>query len=177
MAHVHREPYITLAGLTETSALIAWGAFFFNVDSEQLDGRYKIVEDRDLTFLNPKRKTTIHPHTREVIERLVPVFERGGVRLVLSGHEHNLQMRTRNGVNYVLTGGAGEVRPDQLTNADAKTDGVAWSPRPHFILCEYKAGKLTVTPYGELAGGKLKPLAGVKGPQGKPFKLPPLSLD
>lgn len=117
----------------------------------------------------------LHPHTQEVIDKLVPVFERGGVRLVLSGHEHNLQIRTLNRISYVLTGGAGEVRPGAL-DAAAKTDGVAWSPKPHFLLCEYKAGALTVTPYGELAGGKLKPLAGVKDPQGQPFKLPPLSL-
>jgi hypothetical protein len=118
----------------------------------------------------------LHPHTQEVIDLLVPVFERGGVRLVLSGHEHNLQIRRSNGVSYVLTGGAGEVRTGPLTNDEAKTDGVAWSPKPHFVLCEYKAGKLSVTPYGELAGGKLKPLAGVLDPQGKSYKLPPLSL-
>ena len=117
----------------------------------------------------------MHAHTEEVIKHLVPVFERGGVRLVLSGHEHNLQIRSRNGVSYVLTGGAGEVRTEPISG-DVKKDGVAWSPKPHFVLCEYKAGKVTVTPYGELAGGKLKPLAGVTDPQGKPFKLPPISL-
>lgn len=59
MAHLHREPYLTLAGLTETSALIAWGAFFFDVKGEEMDGRFKIIEDKDLKFLNPPRKTTI----------------------------------------------------------------------------------------------------------------------
>src|SRR6185369_6144945 len=59
MAQVHREPYITLAGLTETSALIAWGAFFFDVAGQELDGRFKIVEDKDLQFLTPPRQTSI----------------------------------------------------------------------------------------------------------------------
>ena len=42
MAHVHREPYITLAGLTEDSALVAWGAFYFEVAGRELDGRFNI---------------------------------------------------------------------------------------------------------------------------------------
>jgi hypothetical protein len=101
------------------------------VDSEQLDGRYKIIEDRDLTFLNPKRKTTIGESSEPYGMATVRVWEK---------------------------------------------DGVAWSPKPHFVLCEYKAGKLAVTPYGELKGGKLQPLDGVIDSQGKPFKLPPFSL-
>lgn len=113
----------------------------------------------------------LHGHTEKVINLLVPLFEKGGVRLVLSGHEHNLQISERKGVNYVLTGGAGEVRTGGLTN-EAKADNVAWSAAPHFLLCEYVEGKLHVTPYGELQHGKLEPLQNVKNAQGQPFKLP-----
>jgi hypothetical protein len=59
MAHIHREPYITLAALTESSALIAWGAFFFDVNGQEMDGRFKIIEDKDLKFINPPRETSI----------------------------------------------------------------------------------------------------------------------
>lgn len=38
---------------------------------------------------------------------LVPLFERYGVDLVLSGHSHNYQRWNVNGITYVVTGGAG----------------------------------------------------------------------
>jgi hypothetical protein len=112
-----------------------------------------------------------HGHTEKVVELLVPLFEKGGVRLVLSGHEHNLQIMKRNGVNYVLTGGAGEVRTGKLSG-DAQADNVAWSATPHFLLCEYKAGKMHVTPYGELKNGQLQPLKNVVDPKGKKVAFP-----
>lgn len=44
-----------------------------------------------------------HP---EVVRRWVPLFERHGVRLVLSGHDHNYQrFAPRRGVRYVVHGG------------------------------------------------------------------------
>lgn len=46
-----------------------------------------------------------HP---EVVLRWVPFFERRGVRLVLSGHDHNYQrFGPRRGVRYVVHGGGG----------------------------------------------------------------------
>jgi acid phosphatase len=45
----------------------------------------------------------------------VPLFQRYGVRLVLSGHDHNYQRFKRKGVTYVVHGGGGaglyELRP------------------------------------------------------------------
>ena len=59
MAHIHREPYITLGALTSDAALITWGAFFFEVTGQEIDGRFKIIEDKDLQFINPPRETSI----------------------------------------------------------------------------------------------------------------------
>jgi acid phosphatase len=43
-----------------------------------------------------------------VVRRWVPLFERHGVRLVLSGHDHNYQrFAPRRGVRYVVHGGGG----------------------------------------------------------------------
>jgi tartrate-resistant acid phosphatase type 5 len=113
----------------------------------------------------------LHSDTPEVKKLLVPVFEEGGVRLALCGHEHNLQMMGRNRVNYVLTGGAGEVRTKKLSSG-AKKDNVAWSATPHFLLCEYRGGELHVTPYGELQQGQLRPLTDVLDPKGNGVPLP-----
>ncbi len=50
-----------------------------------------------------------HPESREL---LVPLYEAGGVDLVLSGHDHDYQ-RTypQDGVTYVVSGGAATLRP------------------------------------------------------------------
>lgn len=108
----------------------------------------------------------------EVIKGLVqPIFEKGGVRLVFNGHEHNLQIAKQNNIHYVLTGSAGDLRPDKLFGA-AESHNIAWAPEHHFMLVEYKGGKMSVTPYGELKHGKLEPLTIVKDRQGNPFPLP-----
>jgi len=44
----------------------------------------------------------------DVVQRVwVPLFERYGVKLVLSGHDHNYQRFKRKGVTYVVHGGGG----------------------------------------------------------------------
>jgi 3',5'-cyclic AMP phosphodiesterase CpdA len=48
---------------------------------------------------------------REAREAFVPVFERHGVQLVVSGHDHDYQRSVPiNGVTYVVTGGAAGTR-------------------------------------------------------------------
>jgi predicted phosphodiesterase len=47
----------------------------------------------------------------EVRERFAPLFERYGVQLVLSGHDHDFQRsRTIDGVTYVVSGAGGRTR-------------------------------------------------------------------
>jgi len=48
-----------------------------------------------------------HLGSETVRRAWVPLFERYGVRLVLSGHDHNYQRFERNGVTYVVHGGGG----------------------------------------------------------------------
>src|SRR5215213_6983031 len=119
MAHVHREPYITLAGLTETSALITWGTFFFNVDSEQLDGRYKIVEDRDLIFLNPKRRTTIGESSEPYGPATVRVWEQGGQPIEVS-----VEPAPTERINHVCVTG---LKPDTEYQYSVAVNGKPWA--------------------------------------------------
>lgn len=42
-----------------------------------------------------------------VKDRYVPIFEEGGVDLVISGHQHNYERGERNGIHYAIIGGAG----------------------------------------------------------------------
>lgn len=56
MPEFHAEPYLHLAGLTHTSALIAWGAFCFKTHSRR---EWKIVEHHDLEYVHPPRRESI----------------------------------------------------------------------------------------------------------------------
>jgi tartrate-resistant acid phosphatase type 5 len=72
MPEFHAEPYIYLAGLTHKSALIAWGAFYFRIQGKSDEGRFKLVDDRDLASIHPPRQQTIGassaPYGRAVVE-------------------------------------------------------------------------------------------------------------
>ena len=52
----------------------------------------------------------MHGNSKSSIEHLVPLYRRSGVRLVLSGHEHNFQHSRADGIDYFVTGGGGKVR-------------------------------------------------------------------
>ena len=77
MAHIHREPYITVAGVTAERVLIAWGAFFFDVSGDAIDGRFKLVEDKDLKHVNPPRSTSIGESSSDYGPAEVRVWEKG----------------------------------------------------------------------------------------------------
>jgi len=76
---------------------------------------------------------------------LVPLYERHGVDLVLSGHDHDYQ-RTENigGVTYVVSGGAATLRPtgrEQFTVTAASTY--------HFVELAATADQLVVRAIGQ----------------------------
>ncbi len=48
-----------------------------------------------------------HGYSQKVIDRIVPLCEQNGVKLVIGGHNHLYARFRVNGINYVTTGGAG----------------------------------------------------------------------
>jgi predicted phosphodiesterase len=59
-------------------------------------------------FHHPPYTCSGHEGDLEVVHRWVWLFEKYGVQLVLSGHDHNYQrFMARNGVTYVVHGGGG----------------------------------------------------------------------
>jgi len=75
MPEFHAEPYIHLAGLSSTSALIAWGAFYFRVRSK---GAWKLVDDRDLEHVHPPRCDSIGVRSAPYGTARVNVFDSSG---------------------------------------------------------------------------------------------------
>jgi tartrate-resistant acid phosphatase type 5 len=96
-----------------------------------------------------------HRNTTGMVDRLVPLFEEAGVRLVLSGHEHNFQHAVVNGIHYVVSGAAGKLRtetPRQFEQAGTR----AWAAAGHFLLADVDEARVV-----------LRPVAGV-GDDGSP---------
>jgi hypothetical protein len=102
-----------------------------------------------------------------MVERLVPLFEEAGVRLVLSGHEHNFQHAVVNGINYVVCGASGKLRteaPRQFEQAGTR----AWAAAGHFLLGHADESRLVIHPLASVRDdGSLEPIE-VVDPAGRP---------
>ncbi len=90
----------------------------FFLDSNRIDGGQTAWLARSLARSTARWKLALFHHPAftcgayrshpDVVRRWVPLFERHGVRLVLSGHDHNYQrFAPRRGVRYVVHGGGG----------------------------------------------------------------------
>ena len=95
----------------------------------------------------------LHGDEQPVQEHLLPLFAQAGVKLVLTGHEHNYQRWSHDGVCYVITGGAGgklregPIKPRAKAGpADPVTE--AWASGHHHLV-------VSLTP----ASARLRPIA------------------
>jgi tartrate-resistant acid phosphatase type 5 len=99
-----------------------------------------------------------HTNTTGMVERLVPLFEEAGVRLVLSGHEHNFQHAVVNGIHYVVSGAAGKLRteaPRHFRQAGTR----AWAAAGHFLLGHADESRLLLHPLASVRDdGSLEPI-------------------
>jgi tartrate-resistant acid phosphatase type 5 len=89
-----------------------------------------------------------HTNTTGMVQRLVPLFEQAGVRLVLSGHEHNFQYAVVNGIHYVVSGAAGKLRsepPRHFEQAGTK----AWAAAGHFLLGHADEERVVIEPVAD----------------------------
>jgi hypothetical protein len=88
-------------------------------------------------------------HNTDRMDALLPLFERAGVRVVLTGHEHNFQHSHHDGIDYFVTGAGSKLdqrRPDRFVEAHTTT----WSNHAHFLLVTIAGSTMTVRMVGEL---------------------------
>jgi tartrate-resistant acid phosphatase type 5 len=108
-----------------------------------------------------------HSNTAGMVERLVPLFQEAGVRLVLSGHEHNFQHAFVDGIHYVVSGASGKLRteaPREFEQAGTR----AWAAAGHFLLAHADERRLVVRPLASVGDdGSLGPIE-VVDPAGRP---------
>jgi len=86
-------------------------------------------------------------HNTRGMEKLLPLFERSGVRVMFTGHEHNFQHSRTPLLDHFVSGAAGKfrrARPDGF--AEAHT--VSWSTECHFLLTQIDGRRMTVRAIG-----------------------------
>jgi len=88
-----------------------------------------------------------HHNTKEMA-RLIPLFQRSGVKVMFSGHEHNFQHSRADGIDYFVTGAAGKFRggtPDDFGSAHT----LSWSTQCHLLVVRIEGDRMTVRAIGE----------------------------
>jgi len=80
----HAEPYIYLPAISHKSVLVAWGAFYFRVNSS---GELKLVDDSDLKHVHPPRRDTIGARSAPYGPARVEVFDASGAGVAVSRTE------------------------------------------------------------------------------------------
>jgi hypothetical protein len=104
------------------------------------------------------------------MERVVDLFEAGGVRACFSGHEHNFQHSRWNGIDYFVSGAGSKVRRLEPRGfADAHTE--SWSSDCHFLLVTIHGDRMTVRAIGDSPGDALVDIPRLT-PAGEPVQGP-----
>ena len=88
-------------------------------------------------------------HNTKSMQRLIPLFERSGVKVMFSGHEHNFQHSHADGIDYFVTGAAGKLRrtpPDSFESAHT----VTWATDCHFLLARIEGTRMSVRAIGDI---------------------------
>lgn len=83
---------------------------------------------------------------------LLPLFQRAGVKVMFSGHEHNFQHSRAGGIDYFVTGAAGKFRggtPDRFEEAGTQS----WSAECHYLLVRIDGDRMIVRAIGEQSDG------------------------
>ncbi|HEX2177470.1 MAG TPA: metallophosphoesterase [Nocardioidaceae bacterium] len=90
-----------------------------------------------------------HVNDAAMMETLLPLFDRGGVRLALAGHEHNFQVSRADGRTYVVSGAGGKLRED-LPQHFEEAHTVGWAAQSHLLLVELDTDEARLTPMSGL---------------------------
>jgi hypothetical protein len=95
--------------------------------------------------LGPSHKDT------ELIQQLaVDLKQHAGVRVWLSGHEHNFQHHARDGIDYVLSGAAGKGNPLEVKDGKPMpSNAVSYTATPHALVGDVRGGRLRIRLFNE----------------------------
>jgi tartrate-resistant acid phosphatase type 5 len=91
-----------------------------------------------------------HPSSFTALHHWMQLFERSGVKVVFSGHEHNLQFSEDSDatghIRYVVSGAGGQLRDGDITRKMAAAHIEGWAAHRHFMVVEIEGRTMRVTP-------------------------------
>lgn len=89
-------------------------------------------------------------HNEKLLRHWLDLFEAASVRVVFSGHEHNLQwseVNTRSrGIRFVISGAGGELRTGDVHSAMRGANIAAFAPQAHFLVVRIHDTQMTIEP-------------------------------
>lgn len=96
-----------------------------------------------------------HTASADDLAHWLELFQKSGVRVAFSGHEHNFQYsevsKITGNIRYVISGAGGELRAGNVLGAMAAGHIEAWSPQRHFLLVTIERGLMEITPMADSA--------------------------
>jgi len=93
----------------------------------------------------PPFSCSLHGSNRHLIDSWVPLFERYGVDLVLSGHDHVYERFEVHGITYIVTGGGGRGIYRMKSCPRGTPAPVAKARVHHFLVLGITPTEITVT--------------------------------
>jgi 3',5'-cyclic AMP phosphodiesterase CpdA len=125
-------------------------AEFFALDSNYMDPEQLAWLDKQLDGSGAPWKICFFHHPlysdgrfhgpdKDLRARIEPIFEKRGVSVVLSGHEHVYErIKPQNGIYYFVLGNSGELRPHNLRPSEIMAKG--FDTDRSFMLVEIAGG-------------------------------------
>jgi hypothetical protein len=91
-----------------------------------------------------------HGGSYNVLRHWMDMFQKGGVKVAFTGHEHNFQVSDDSDatghIRYFITGSGGSLRSGNVMPNMGRARIQAWSPQRHFLLVEIEGRSMRVTP-------------------------------
>lgn len=92
----------------------------------------------------------LHPPNTSQLRHWANLFANTGVKVVFSGHEHNLQVSQANaatrGITWVVSGAGGELRHGNVEPNMKAANIAAWAAQNHFLVVEIAGKTMHITP-------------------------------
>jgi hypothetical protein len=104
-----------------------------------------------------------------VLQHWVELFQRSGVRVVFSGHEHNFQVSEDDDatghIRYIVSGSGGQLRAGDVRSNMRRAHIEAWAPQFQFLVVEIAGRRMHVTPASNTG-------MNVRDASGNPVQMP-----
>ncbi|HUS08208.1 MAG TPA: metallophosphoesterase [Bryobacteraceae bacterium] len=91
-----------------------------------------------------------HPSSAKELAHFIDAFKKAGVKVVFTGHEHNLQVSEVNaatgGIRFLVSGAGGELRAGDVRSAMERSNIAAWTAQLHYLIVEIDKKEMRITP-------------------------------